>query len=212
MHIRTRVSTFILPVAVAMLMTMHFPWVAHGQGLGISAGANFNQLSDIDAGDREATFENATGWHLHLWFDLPVGPVALRPGLRYMDLGSVFDDVELAADPIGVDDAITLLEIPVDVRFRLTVPIITPYFMVGPVLRFPAGGDDDDRLKSFSLAGGAGIGVELGLAGVKLYPELKYTFGISRFTQESYEIGGVTITPDETQRLNAVMLSIGVGL
>ena len=182
------------------------------QGLGISAGANFNQLSDIETNSGEATFENASGWHLHLWFDLPVGPVAVRPGLRYTNVGELFEDVSVSTLDTSVDDVVTMLEVPIDVRFRLGLPMITPYVMAGPVLRFPAGGDEDSRLESFSLAGGAGIGVELGLGGIRLYPELKYTFGITRFTQDSYEIGDVTITPDEDQRLNAVMLSVGIGL
>lgn len=187
---------------------------ARAQGVGISVGANFTALSDIETSSGEATFDNASGWHIHLWFDLPLGPIAVRPGLRYMDLGELFElgSVENGAVGGTADQVVTLLEIPIDVRFRLGLPMITPYVMAGPVLRFPAGSDDDDRLESFSLAGGAGIGLELGLAGLKLYPELKYTFGITRFTQDSYEIGGVTISPDEDQRLNAVMLSIGLGL
>lgn len=184
--------------------------MVRAQGVGVALGANFNSLSDIDSGDSEATFDNASGWHVHLWFDLPLGPVAVRPGLRYMDMGELFA-VETLVGGVEEDEVITLLEIPIDVRIRLPLPMITPYLMAGPVLRFPAGSDDDDRLESFSLAGGAGIGLELGFGGITLYPELKYTFGITRFT-DSYEIGGVTITPDDDQRLNAVMLSIGIGL
>ncbi len=205
---RLAISTF----AALLFVSAGLTYSARAQGLGISVGANFNSLSDVDTGDRQATFENATGWHLHLWFDLPVGPVAIRPGLRYTDVGEVFDDARIGVDPFRVEQVVTMLEIPVDLRIRLGVPIVTPYVMAGPVLRFPAGTDDEDRLKSFSLAGGAGIGVELGLVGIKLFPELKYTFGITRFTQDSYEIGGVTISPDGSQRLNAVMLSLGVGL
>lgn len=187
---------------------------ARAQGIGLSAGANFTELSDIETGDRQATFENATGWHIHLWFDLPLGPVAVRPGVRYMDMGELFDQasIETAVAGINEDQVVSLIEIPIDVRLRLGLPIISPYVLAGPVLRFPSGSDDDNRLESFSLAGGAGIGVELGLGGIRLFPELKYTFGITRFTQDSYEIGDVTISPDEDQRLNAVMLSVGIGL
>lgn len=207
---RITISAFAL-ILITCLMSSD---VVRAQGLGISAGANFTELGDIEASDREATFENATGWHIHLWFDLPLGPVAVRPGVRYMDMGELFAQASIENVVTGVDEdqVVTLLEIPIDVRFRLGLPIISPYVMAGPVLRFPAGSDDEDRLESFSLAGGAGIGLELGLGGMKLYPELKYTFGITRFTQDSYEIGGVTISPDEDQRLNAVMLSIGIGL
>jgi hypothetical protein len=202
----------VLLFSVFLLASISSVDAARAQGLGLSAGANFNSLSDIETSSGEATFDNASGWHLHLWFDLPVGPVAVRPGLRYMRMGELFTDVELDSGTFDEDEVTTLLEIPIDVRIRMGLPLITPYVLLGPVLRFPANADDEDRLESFSLAGGAGIGVELGLGGIKLYPELKYTFGITRFTQDSYEIGGVEIVPDEDQRLNAIMLSVGIGL
>lgn len=199
-----------LPVLVIIFLLAATTQTAEAQ-LGIAAGANFNELSDIDTGDREATFDNATGWHLHLWFDLPAGPIAVRPGLRYMDAGAVFDDDDLVIP--DEEQAVSLLEIPIDLRYRFTMPIVTPYALAGPVLRFPTGNDDDgDRLQSFSVAANIGIGAELGLANLRLFPELKYTFGITRFTEEEYELGGVTFEADESQHLNAIMLSLGVGL
>lgn len=200
----------IVPLSAILLISGGTsPASVEAQGLGISGGANFAELDDIDSGDRQATFDNATGWHLHLWFDLPLGPVALRPGIRYMDMGELFQDSSL---PTQFDDeTASLVEVPVDVRLRLGLPLVAPYVMAGPVLRFPSG-SGDDRFESFSLAGGAGVGLELGLGGLTLYPELKYTFGITRFTQESYEVGGVTFSPDDDQHLNAVMLSVGIGL
>lgn len=200
-----------LAVALAFI-TVAVPSRVAAQGLGISGGANFSELSDIDTGDRQATFDNASGWHVHLWFDLPIGPIALRPGVRYMDAGDLFEDATVEGGGSIVDDeTYTLIEIPLDVRFRFGLPLVSPYVMAGPVLRFPSDSGDSDRFESFNLAGGAGVGLELGLGGLALYPELKYTFGITRFTNESYEFGGVTISPDEDQTLNAVMLSVGIG-
>lgn len=184
-------------------------------GLGITAGLNFNALSDIEVNNRDATFDNASGWHLGLWFDLPLGPVSVRPGIRYMDAGSVFetDDEDVFGVPGFGDFNVSLIEVPIDVRFRFGMPLVAPYVMAGPVLRFPSGGDDDDdRLESFSYAGSLGVGVELGLGGIRLFPELKYTFGISRFTKKDFEIGGTTIRPDDNGNLNTIMLSLGVGL
>lgn len=206
--------TSILVPLVALLIGLGAPTLLKAQGMGISAGANFNQLSDIDAGDQSATLDNVTGWHVHLWFDLPLGPVAFRPGLRYMDAGALFDASE--SDGLGADfsddQVVTFLEVPLDVRFRMTLPVITPYVMAGPVLRFATDTNNEDRLETFSLAAGAGLGVELGLVGLRFFPELKYTFGVTRFTREEYQLGNVTVSPDEDQRLNAVMLSLGIGL
>lgn len=208
-------SRFKILAPLAALLLLVPPDSARAQGVGLALGANFNELSDIDTGSTDATFENAQGWHVHLWFDLPMGPVAVRPGLRYMDAGEVFEDSVIPGDggaPIDENQVLSLLEIPVDVRIRMNLPLVTPYVMAGPVLRFPTGNDDQDRFESFSFAGGVGAGVELGLAGVRLFPELKYTFGITRFTKESYEIGGVEFSPDEDQKLNSIMLSLGIGL
>ncbi len=202
---RTTISTLI--VGLFLLMTTQR---ADAQGLGLSVGANFNSLSDIDTGSQEATFNNATGWHLHLWFDMPVGPVAVRPGLRYMDAGAVFEDEDL--DIPSSEEVVSLLEIPVDVRIRMTMPLVTPYVLAGPVLRFPTGNENEDRFKSFSVAAGVGVGAEIGLGGLKVFPELKYTFGITRFTEDEYELGGIDFEVDDSQHLNAVMLSIGIGL
>lgn len=183
------------------------------QGLGVSAGLNFNSLSDIDTGDRQATFDNSQGWHVAVWFDLPLGPLAVRPGLRYMDAGTVFEGVREGGIGLGDDVNVRLIEIPIDLRVRLGVPIITPYVLAGPVLRFPtSANEDEDRLQSFSFAGQLGAGVELGLGGIRLFPEIKYTFGISRFTKESYTVRGILFEPDENQQLNAFMLSLGFGL
>lgn len=177
-------------------------------GLGVVAGLNFNELGDIQTGNMDATFDNASGWHVGIFYDLPLGPLAVRPGIRYMDAGAIFE-----SDNFNLRDdvKVSLIEIPLDVRIRLGLPFVKPYVMAGPVLRFPAG-NDTDRLKEFSFAGGLGAGIELGLGGVRLFPELRYTFGISRFTKESYKLGGVTLTPDDNQQLNAIMLSLGVGL
>lgn len=182
--------------------------------MGISAGANFNSLGDIETGDRSATLENVTGWHVHLWFDLPVGPVALRPGIRYMDAGRLFESSRAAGFENGLDDeqVVTFLEMPLDVRLRMTMPMVTPYLLAGPLLRFTTDTNNEDRLEQFSLAAGAGVGAELGIAGLRFYPELKYSFGITRFTKNEYQIGDVMISPDEDQRLNALMLSLGIGL
>lgn len=185
----------------------------NAQGVGLSAGANFASLGDIDAGDGSATLENVAGWHVHLWFDLPLGPVAFRPGLRYMDAGRLFNPAESIGfgDDFVDDQVVTFLEVPLDVRVRMQLPLVTPYVVAGPVLRFATDTNNKDRLEELSLAAGAGVGVEVGLIGLRLYPELKYTFGVTRFAKEEYEFGDRTIRPDEDQRLNAVMLSVGIG-
>lgn len=209
---RQKVARHMLYVVLALLVLR--PEVAWAQ-LGMSVGLNFNRLSDIKVGDARATFDNSQGWHVAIWFDLPLGPVAIRPGLRYMDAGALYqgfqDDLSDQPVPEGFD--VSLLEIPIDVRYRMTLPFLTPYVMAGPVLRFPSRADRaiEDNLKAFSLAGSLGVGVEVNLLGLRLYPELQYTFGITAFADE-FSVGDVAFVPDARQHLNAVMLRVGIAL
>lgn len=181
--------------------------------IGFSAGYNFNKLTDIDLGGGLSSFENASGWHAELWFDLDVGSLALRPGLRYMSAGSIFEFAN-DADPNFRDNFnINLFEIPIDFRFRFNMEVLTPFITVGPVLRFPSGAKDEiTGMNNVSVAGGFGFGIELDMGVFMLYPEMKYTFGLSEFTGDEFEIAGRTFSTTDTQLLNGVMLRLGVGL
>ena len=186
--------------------------VAHAQ-IGFSAGYNYNKLTDIDLGGGNSSFENATGWHAELWFDLPIGGLALRPGLRYMSAGKIFEFAN-DSDPNFRDNFnISLFEIPIDFRFRFNMEVITPFISIGPVLRFPSGSKDDiSGMQNVSVAGGFGFGIELDFGLFMVYPEMKYNFGITQFTGEEFQIAGRTFTTADTQLLNGVMLRVGVGL
>lgn len=193
--------------ALALLLSVT-PREASAQ-LGIAAGANFDDLSDI-SGDREATFENATGFHIGVFYDLPLGAMALRPGLFYMNVGSFDVDSEFSAVR-SVD--LSLVEVPVDLRLRMMMPLVKPYATIGPVLRFANSSDDDfsESLTNFSVAGNVGVGVEIGAPGaqIRLLPEIRYSFGITRMT-EDIEFLGATFTAEEELRLNSFMLRLGV--
>lgn len=195
------------------VLLVGIPASAHAQ-LGISAGLNLDRLSDIELTDGRATFDNSNGWHAEVWYDIGLGNVALRPGVRYLDAGALFDGL---SDDVGdVDDnfAINLVEIPLDVRIRFGTPAVRPYALLGPVFRIPFADDDglNDDLKTFSVAGEAGFGVELPLGRWRLYPELAFTFGLSRFVEDEFRIGGRTFVTDEAQYLNSVRLRLGLGL
>lgn len=202
-------------VAIASVLAIVFalaaivPQRAQAQGFGVLAGANFDNMSDI-SGDREATFENASGFHLGVFYDLPLGPVALRPALVYVNVGSF--DAESGESLLGNVD-LNLIEVPVDVRVRMMTPFIKPYAMAGPVLRFASTGDDElsESLANFSVAGNIGVGLEIGAPGaqIRLYPELRYSFGVTNI-MDDVEFLGATFSADEDVRLSSFMLRLGV--
>lgn len=185
----------------------------HAQGLGISAGGNFDNLSDIE-GDAQASFDNAASYHVGLFYDLTFGAIALRPGVIYVDVGAFDADGDFASEVDKLD--IRLIEVPVDARVRLgTAPQFKPYALAGPVLRFNASNDDftKDNIKDVSVGAGVGVGLELTVPGVglTLYPEFRYQFGLSDFWDDDIEAANTTFSPSDSQ-LSTYMLRLGVAL
>ncbi|MBX2818698.1 MAG: PorT family protein [Rhodothermaceae bacterium] len=177
---------------------------------GFSFGSNTNKLTEVD---EFTEFENAQGWHIEIWFDAPAGPMELRPGLRYVSAGSIFEVANDAEAAFRDDTNIGIFEIPIDFRFRFNMDIIRPFVALGPILRFPTGGGDDvTGMKSMHVAGGFGVGLELRVSRVILYPELKYVFGITPFLDSEFQIAQRTYRSEDNQLLNGFMVRFSVGL
>lgn len=194
------------PLLSALLALGTLAPAAHAQ-FGVAVGANFDKLSDV-SGDRDATFKNASGYHVGVFIDLPLGPLALRPGLYYTDIGSLeSESVAGARESIDID----LVEVPIDVRYRLLTPLAKPYVSAGPVLRFAQNQGDDDNVdfEKFTLAGSAGLGIELSAAGFKPFIEARYQFGIQKLVN-SFELGGVQFETEDGAKLNTFMLRAGL--
>ena len=181
---------------------------AAGQGLGISAGANFSSLDDVRSGSVGSTFDRSTGYHVGAFLDLGSGPVSVRPGVYYHDLGRY----ELSD---GQDFDLSAVEAAVDLRFRVvSLPGLRPYALAAPVVTF--GRTDaafDDAVRDLSLTADVGAGVELSLpgTGLVLMPELRYGIGVTDYLSDSFEIGGTTVRPsDDESRLSKLMLRLNV--
>lgn len=181
--------------------------------LGVAAGLNFNSLDDIETttdAEQNATVENATGYHVGLVYDLGVGPVKLRPGLLYRNVGSY--DVSGLPDTDEVD--VTAFEVPVDVRVTLLPsPLVSPYLLGGPKLFLPRSENNafDDGLEGVSFVFDVGVGADVSIpgAGLTLQPELRYEFGATDYVDDSFEIGGTTFNPSE-RKLSAFALRLNV--
>jgi hypothetical protein len=198
--LRTASLTVLLCLAMAVVTP------AHAQ-IGIAGGLNFNQLEDIDA-DTDATYENAAGYHIGVFYDLAAGPLGIRPGIFYREVGTYeFGDLDADLD-------LNAIEVPIDVRLRLlpTAPV-KPYLLAGPVLTFPQSNTEDfEGTKSVNLNADIGAGVEIVLpnAGITLMPELRYGIATSSFLEDEFEVGDVTVDPQDDPRLNAISLRLNV--
>ncbi|MEZ4702442.1 MAG: outer membrane beta-barrel protein [Rhodothermales bacterium] len=206
-----KIRLFSLPLAVLLTIGLMPAREAAGQ-LGASVGVNYSKLSDINLGSGSTRFQDASGWHAEVWFDMNVGPLSMRPGLRYVQAGSVFEFANDANTSFRDNFNVNMFEVPLDFRFRFNMEIATPYVAVGPVLRFPSAARGSvSGMKSMNVAGGFGVGLEMNLGAVLLYPELKFTFGITPFTEQTFEIENIAFTTDDNQQLNGVMLRLGIG-
>lgn len=185
---------------------------AHAQ-LGVAAGLNFDRLGDISTQSGAANFDNATGYHFGVFFDLGALPIAVRPGVFIRKAG----DVDWNVTGVVESFDLTLIEVPIDVRIPLLqAPLLKPYLLGGPVVSFPRSNRDEiqDSFEDFLLSGSIGVGVEVKVPaiGLRLYPEVRYAFGVSRFMKDSFTIGGVSFDAEDSTRLSAVMVRLGVGL
>jgi hypothetical protein len=189
-----------------------------GAQFGIAAGLNFDSIDDInlEADDGRSTFDQATGYHAGVFYDLGVGPLGVRIGLFYRDLGTI--DVEGVAEPVEVN--LSMIEAGVDLRYTiLAVPKASPYLLVGPVVSLPRSDSEgggafeksyDDALESLMVSGVVGAGVSLNLGTIAVMPEIRYAVGLSGLTGKEFEIGGITYRIEKTQKVKSVQLRLGI--
>lgn len=185
--------------------------------LGITGGLNFESTDDIQnsGGGPNAAFDNSTGYHLGVVYDLGLGPVSVRPGFLYRKVGSYeIQGQDVGSEVTGGNFDVTAYEVPVDLRFTvLPTPVISPYLLAGPQFTFVNGEDEfDDATEdlSFSLNIGAGTDITLPGLPITLQPELRYEFGATTFIKDDFEIGDQTISPEDSPRFSAFSLRLNV--
>jgi len=188
--------------------------VATAQNFGVSAGANFQRLSDISVNDLETKFNSQTGWHVGAWVELPLGPAALRGGGRYMAAGKLFDGVQSNYPSIRDNFEISMVELYVLLRLGIPSPVVSPYVFAGPVFRLPTQNDAEisNDLKILSYAGEIGGGLVFKLGPVRLFPEIAYVFGLTRFIENEIILQLISLQVGDPQKLNMAMLRLSVGL
>lgn len=201
------IRSLIPAVFAACTLTLAATSSVQAQGLGISAGGNYNRFNDIDLGDASVTFNNAVGYHVGIFLELGGGPLSLRPGVYYHTMGRY-------EFPGGEELDVAALEVPLDVRLTLaSLGGIQPYLLGGPVLTLPQTDQFGDALTDLSLTGDVGFGVALGLpgSGFRLLPEVRYSIGVTGFLSEEFQVAGLTITPsDADRRFTRIMLRLNV--
>ena len=193
-------------------------WVAipsaTAQRFGFMIGLNYQELSDISFNDLSTRFESKDGWHVGVWMELNAGAIAIRPGIRYVDAGQLFDGINDTFPATRDNFKVSLLEPFLLVSYGLTTPVVAPYLFGGPFVRFPSFTDKtiSNDLAPASAALELGIGIKITMGGIRLYPELAYHVGITNFIEDELVIDFVSLTPSGSQRLNSIALRISLGM
>ena len=208
-----RVNRIILVVVALISIALPTQRASSQAQFGIVGGANFAALSDIQANNQAISFDNATAFHAGLFLDLQLGPLNLRPAAYYLNAGSLFE-----GSTVFQNDNFDLayVTVPIDVVINFGLGPIQPYLFVGPEFRIftPSGipAEIEAGLQDFVFNGTAGLGVKFqapGL-GLTLYPHLRYSFGISSYTNDSYQFEGVSVEANDAN-VRMWLLSLGIG-
>ena len=164
---------------------------------GVAGGVNFASLNDVAGAD----LDNSTGWHIGLYADVGIGPLAIRPGLFYLRAGDV--ETTTGAGDIAAD----FVTIPVDLRFQTPFPVLKAYALAGPEFRFPVGENGvlvDTRAVNVAANVGVGASFNPPLAGPSGFLELRYAFDVTGFAE--------AVGADSDYRVSLFMIRAGIGL
>lgn len=208
---RSRLASWALIPAV-FLMAALFATPAQAQ-FGVAAGLNFESTDDIRAsGSQEAAFDNSTGYHVGIVYDLGVGPLSIRPGVLYRRVGEV--RIPTTQEAV-VARNLSTIEVPVDLRLTvLPLPVIKPYLMAGPMASFPLGEDElGDLTEDVSVSANVGLGATISLPKlpISLQPELRYEFGLTSYIgDDDVEIGGASFDPQDDPKFSAFSVRLNV--
>lgn len=186
--------------------------------MGFSAGYGLNIMNQPGFSSSAANeLEGTGGFDFGLFYNFPIGRVAVKPGLfmRQTSFDWNLDEVNLSP----LQGQIRVVEIPIDLRYRFPGEQFTPYVAAGPGFNFVHTAQHDlrialDRPKGTtyftSVNLGAGIEIPFQQLGVALLPELRYSQALSGFLKESYIIRTVPYEADAAVRMSSLTLRLGI--
>lgn len=191
---------------VALLLTAILCAPTVGQ-VGITAGLNSNDLSDIELSSGDIEMESTSGWHLGIFLNWNVAVLGLRTGVFFHRVNDFLIETDASSAQFDLD----IVEIPLDVRVRFPVPVLSPYLVAGPVLTLPSSGNEsiDASLATIPWRLDVGFGFEIDL-GLRLWPEARAGFGLSDFFESEIDLGDEVLTPLNSVTARTFMLQLGV--
>jgi len=191
---------------LALGLICALPTAAEAQ-IGILAGYNRDTLAEFLPENGFDLTEFTDGYHVGVFLNFNLATFSIRPALIYHRMPEL---VAMAGDE-RVQFDIDMVEIPLDFRIRLPLPAVQPYVLGGPVLTFPSStfSGVDDLLTARPVRAEFGVGVELDL-GFRLWPEVRYGFGISSLMGSDVAVGSRVLQGDGEPRHDTLTLRLGI--
>ena len=134
---------------------------------GIKAGVNLNSLHFSNVKENLSK-DNGCGFTggIMTEFQVPIIGLCLDASLMYTHM-SASSDIYTTDESGAISDKPlaqnkNFLEVPINLKYKLGLPVIHPYIFTGPSFAFKLGGDNDVfKTKTFQCAWNVGLGVEL---------------------------------------------------
>ncbi|WP_419858540.1 hypothetical protein [Candidatus Palauibacter irciniicola] len=191
---------------LALGLVCALPTAAEAQ-IGILAGYNRDTLAEFLPENGFDLTDFTDGYHVGVFLNVNLATFSVRPALIYHRMPEL---VAMAGDE-QVRFDIDMLEIPLDFRIRLPLPAVQPYVLGGPVLTFPSStfSGVDDLLTARPVRAEFGVGLELDV-GFRLWPEVRYGFGIGSLMESGVAIGSQVLRGDGKPRHDALTLRLGI--
>jgi len=193
---RTVLTT--LAMAVGLAVTAPQSQAQLLPSFGVTGGLNFASLSDA-AG---ISLDDAVGYHIGAYGEFGFGQIGVRGSVLYVRAGNIAFPSPVPI--LGSDAAVEFIAIPIDLKYGAGIPLVNPYALVGPELRFPLGDlTDDPDSRSMAWAINLGVGAEIGaFIGPQLFAELRYAFDVTGFIDDA----------NDSIRVSVFYLRIGIGI
>lgn len=167
-------------IIVALLAIVVVPVQAQVR-FGVKGGVN---ISTVSFSSDVLNADNLTGFQ--------IGPMieANIPLLGALDLGVLYSKKGMSMD--GEDISTDYIDIPLNLKWKLPIPVITPYLSAGPYVGFRVGGDDvwtttKTQIEAKSFSAGLNFG-----AGVQLISHLQIGFNYALGLTENYSAQPIT--------------------
>ncbi len=175
--------------------------------IGVMAGYNLDMLEAFRPAEGFDLTERADGFHIGIFFNVNLGPIGIRPAVIYHQVPSLVAEAGEEQTEFDVE----LVEIPIDLRVRIPLPLLRPYLLAGPVFSFPSTSlvSVDPLLESTPVRAEVGAGLELRL-GFRLWPEVRFGRGLGRFMRADIPIGETVLAGDGDPRLDTLTVRIGI--